>query len=357
MEETSVGAERSETGEEPSDGTPPAGPVGRSASSLPDDPVDLEVVIAAEQAAIKDSREVLHILQGAALLPTGLSLSGGGIRSACFNLGLLEGLDRFRYDVALEDQPANDLLRPNPGTATGHNFLEYFDYVSSVSGGSYASGHLATAMLEQERNRAQSPAEQEWLGKVQLTSKTVPGWLWGLGVWSLGVAFQLLKTGALLVWLLAAVAFAMRIADSPDVMRFIGVMGLGSDVTRGFVPFWLVVWIFLVAYWINASKQPKWVTLRLDVLVRRARRDLLSRRLGVLVGASRPGGERLAAVRFPLLLPVAARHARRRLFRGPRAVPVRQVVDGSFPRARARRNPPRDGRGPGKVLSSNCTSR
>lgn len=45
----------------------------------------------------------------------GLALSGGGIRSATFNLGLLQGLNR-------------------------HKILEQFDYLSTVSGGGYIGG-------------------------------------------------------------------------------------------------------------------------------------------------------------------------------------------------------------------------
>lgn len=58
----------------------------------------------------------------------GVALSGGGIRSAVFNLGLLQGLAR-------------------------KGFLRYVDYISSVSGGGYISGHVATlATRLHERN-------------------------------------------------------------------------------------------------------------------------------------------------------------------------------------------------------------
>lgn len=53
---------------------------------------------------------------------TGLALSGGGIRSAAFNLGLLQGL----YD--------KDLLRQ-------------VDYLSTVSGGGYAGAHLSSMAM------------------------------------------------------------------------------------------------------------------------------------------------------------------------------------------------------------------
>jgi predicted acylesterase/phospholipase RssA len=48
----------------------------------------------------------------------GLALSGGGIRSAVFNLGFLQALSH-------------------------RGFLRYVDYMCSVSGGGYVAGHLA----------------------------------------------------------------------------------------------------------------------------------------------------------------------------------------------------------------------
>lgn len=56
---------------------------------------------------------------------TGLALSGGGVRSAAFNLGLLQAL----YD--------NDLLRQ-------------IDYLSTVSGGGYVGAHLSSLAAHPE---------------------------------------------------------------------------------------------------------------------------------------------------------------------------------------------------------------
>src|SRR5262245_38270972 len=52
-----------------------------------------------------------------AVKPSALCLSGGGIRSAAFGLGVLQGLARFRV-------------------------LHRFDYLSTVSGGGYIGGWL-----------------------------------------------------------------------------------------------------------------------------------------------------------------------------------------------------------------------
>lgn len=181
---------------------------------------------------------------------TGLCLSGGGIRSACFSLGVLEGLDRLPYTP---DEQVGD----EAGVASRHNHLEFFDYVSGVSGGSCAAGHLATAMLPRA-DEPSTPVEPQWLGDVPLASKTVPGWLWGLGVWFLGAVFQLLKTGSLLVGVLAVVALCMRVLDAPDAAFFCSAMGSDSDVTRGFVPFWITLWVFLVGYGFSVWKKGGW---------------------------------------------------------------------------------------------------
>jgi len=219
-------------------------------STMPGDPVDFDKLQAIEHEAIQSRRDqladgdVIHRHSPDMVLQTtGLSLSGGGIRSACFSLGLLEGLDRLAY------APADETLRTTVDANSDWSHLEYFDYVSSVSGGSYATGHLATAMLP-SGGGDEKPA---WLGRVELTSKTVPGWLWGVGVWFLGVVFQLLKTGALLVAVLALLAFAMRILDAPAANRFWYVVGMRTDVTRGFIPFWVALGIFLTAYGFHAS--------------------------------------------------------------------------------------------------------
>jgi hypothetical protein len=79
-------------------------------------PAGFAEVIAAERAAIGDARGRSGISPEAPLW--GLALSGGGIRSATFNLGVLQALARLRL-------------------------LARFDYLSTVSGGGYIGGWLA----------------------------------------------------------------------------------------------------------------------------------------------------------------------------------------------------------------------
>lgn len=127
-------------------------------TAMETDPVDLSEVIEREREAIREWRTRLAPLQPKKRLhpdkfhATALSLSGGGIRSACFNLGLLEGLDRLGREPK-SVRPCDDRRSPG-GVRPSRNFLELFDYASSVSGGSYAAGHLATAMLDQDPDDA-----------------------------------------------------------------------------------------------------------------------------------------------------------------------------------------------------------
>jgi len=66
-----------------------------------------------ERTAIEDRRQAAGIDPKAPVM--GIALSGGGIRSATFNLGLLQGL-------------------------ASKNLLRHFDYLSTVSGGGYVGG-------------------------------------------------------------------------------------------------------------------------------------------------------------------------------------------------------------------------
>ena len=82
-------------------------------SSLPDLPKELEVL---EGAAIVKRRLAAGLGEERAPL-AGLALSGGGIRSATFSLGVMQALAR-------------------------HRLLRRFDYLSTVSGGGYAGAFL-----------------------------------------------------------------------------------------------------------------------------------------------------------------------------------------------------------------------
>ena len=102
---------------------------------------DLVALLAAEQAALLLRRhEVLG--QAAALKHpdalaaprVGLALSGGGVRSATFALGLIRGMAQSSQASEAKEVP------PQERTLVSGGLLGRVDYLSTVSGGGYAGG-------------------------------------------------------------------------------------------------------------------------------------------------------------------------------------------------------------------------
>lgn len=100
-------------------------PVPAPVPSTTPAPVPLHVALAAEYAALRpgadfsstDTQALLAKVHGQPQAFSALCISGGGIRSATFALGALQGLAR-------------------------HGLLRQFDYLSTVSGGGYIGGWL-----------------------------------------------------------------------------------------------------------------------------------------------------------------------------------------------------------------------
>lgn len=69
-----------------------------------------------------------------------LALSGGGIRSATFALGVLQAIARDR-------NPGADQLPPDKQTEFARSRLSRFDYLSTVSGGGYAGAFLCSLFM------------------------------------------------------------------------------------------------------------------------------------------------------------------------------------------------------------------
>lgn len=132
----------------------------------------------------------------------GLALSGGGIRSATFNLGLLQGLAKF-------------------------DLLKYVDYLSTVSGGGYI-GSCLSSLLE---NKEASVAKEEFPFRFERTVKSderkeikhlrkhsnylaLDRSLFGLDLWRMvgmylsGLVLTNLVPVALLIWF----AYALHLA-------------------------------------------------------------------------------------------------------------------------------------------------
>ncbi|MGX1187458.1 hypothetical protein AB7M29_005137 [Pseudomonas sp. F-14 TE3623] len=95
-----------------------------------------------ERKRIKDRRKALDLEQRFEHpRPWAIALSGGGIRSATFSLGVLQALARA---PAI---PFNNGSRPKE---LGHHLLPHFDYLSTVSGGGYI-GSFFTSLFVPDR--------------------------------------------------------------------------------------------------------------------------------------------------------------------------------------------------------------
>ena len=91
-------------------------------------------VLAAESKCKEEDQPLLQVLHG--MDGSAVCLSGGGIRSASFCLGVLQGLARFSVKRRPTPGPV-----PPPG-ALGYSALERLDYLSTVSGGGYIGSWL-----------------------------------------------------------------------------------------------------------------------------------------------------------------------------------------------------------------------
>ncbi len=136
--------------------------------SLPEFSDDFEAVATAERAWIARRRAAVGQDDGEATV--GLALSGGGIRSATFNLGALQ---------ALADR----------------GLLEKVDYVSSVSGGGYIASCLTWLRAQAPAGRARQPfalpaagshgSIVDWLrahGKYLVAAQGFTGWTLGASI-------------------------------------------------------------------------------------------------------------------------------------------------------------------------------
>ncbi|OLF53862.1 hypothetical protein [Pseudomonas chlororaphis] len=81
----------------------------------------------------------------------GLALSGGGIRSATFCLGVLQAMARAKAPDHADDNAPDD---------TGNTLLPRFDYLSTVSGGGYI-GSFFSSLFIPDRLRKAAPQDPE----------------------------------------------------------------------------------------------------------------------------------------------------------------------------------------------------
>lgn len=84
----------------------------------------------------------------------GLAFSGGGIRSATFNLGVIQGLSKSRTsgEATDDDQPPED-------ETSDSGVMPLFDYLSTVSGGGYIGSWLSAMLHREVAENPDRPAE------------------------------------------------------------------------------------------------------------------------------------------------------------------------------------------------------
>ncbi|AOY95228.1 hypothetical protein BKK79_25920 [Cupriavidus sp. USMAA2-4] len=120
-----------------------------------------------EAARIARRRKLLGIppRQRDAARNWALALSGGGIRSATFCLGVLQALAKAPPPpVAAQAEPEPGTAPANPATATTApplppNLLAQFDYLSTVSGGGYLGAFFASLFLPGRLRRGSNPVQ------------------------------------------------------------------------------------------------------------------------------------------------------------------------------------------------------
>ena len=107
-------------------------------------------------------KRVLHKMKGSAVC-----LSGGGIRSASFSLGVLEGLARFSLGVLTPAKPAGQKMVPGAEANSAsqekpEGLLHKLDYLSTVSGGGYIGSWLSAWLYrKQAAQAAPAPGEKQ----------------------------------------------------------------------------------------------------------------------------------------------------------------------------------------------------
>ncbi len=162
----------------------------------------------------------------------GLSLSGGGLRSAFFSLGFVQALHKY-------------------------GLWRYLDYLSTVSGGGYLGGYLSSRVLRQQRafDKDNFPLTAERGGRQ---SKDVQKLIhagnlffrpWGLlNKYLIGVLFNNVAFLSALIVCAALIALAWRCFDLPEFRDRARTVDLDSDFLAPFWPFWLCAFFWLGAW-------------------------------------------------------------------------------------------------------------
>jgi hypothetical protein len=222
----------------------------------------------------------------------GLAFSGGGIRSAMFNLGLLQALHKV-------------------------GLLRYVDYLSTVSGGSYIGAHYSSQLLRMDEARKTvgpclPPPVAEQKERFPLTQKhhgDQPSCVlrfirsggqyldrpWDLAAKYLsGLALNLIVFTSGLVFVCASVAWLWRLFDEHwlrDTVMTFGEEDKGgwrhwwtSDLVRGFLPALLLACAYFLMRLVLKRATQRAMQARGDERLDRGRRTHWLRRVTRALG-------------------------------------------------------------------------
>jgi predicted acylesterase/phospholipase RssA len=184
----------------------------------------------------------------------GLALSGGGVRSASFNLGLLQALFR-------------------------HGLLKHVDYLSTVSGGGYVGGYLASLAQRKEltvtkndptirEQLVATPAEPDRVVRFVRNGKYLYHPRAFFNQHLIGVIWNNLAMLSGLALVCMTVAYLWRVLDSNEVVAFLytsplPVAELWTELWRPFLPgvllllAWLVAWFAVYGIALVRGRRPK----------------------------------------------------------------------------------------------------
>lgn len=192
----------------------------------------------------------------------GIALSGGGLRSAFFNMGFTRALHRV-------------------------GVFRLADYLSTVSGGGYVGSLLSAASLRRKTpfGRKDFPVEAEAATATTAEASSEidvshdflcsGGYLrrpWVLfNKYLIGLFFINVAVFSGLIALCSIVAYAWRLLDLPWVRDRLYLIGFDSDLIAPFLPLcgfmvaWVIAWA--ISYWRRGAEAPGWLAQRLLYLI------------------------------------------------------------------------------------------
>lgn len=172
----------------------------------------------------------------------GLALSGGGVRSAAFALGVLQGLHRY-------------------------GVLPFIDYLSTVSGGGYAGAYLSSSSLNPQAANADGSISETPFLIADAEGRQSPRMLkfihGGRYLRKTGVFVNRYLVGLFLIWLVvlsglmaaaSLVSYVFRMLDSPTGIEWTSALGFQDDLQRALFPSFVVFMLWFLLWGVSYFK-------------------------------------------------------------------------------------------------------